>query len=336
MLALTEGVSLEHREILHLQQGPHQTPASPWQPRACGLALGWVLSLRSSHWSGSISHLLLGNKLSQRSCSDSTHLLPRRVCGSGIQAQLSWVLYLGLSQGVARPAALSKGLTREGPFLSSRMLVHGTPFPGLMGRGLPEVLAWPPLRGASPYGLASLEGAGGGREEPGGGTSRRGSSGSLTCLQEAAHPTASAISYVSEGSREAVSTRSGVPGAATRIHGDTPGLLSVHTGTTRETDIYTRQHVVTRLPTVSTGTEPTQSSALGAQRPDKPSSDYQDREVTSGTSSGPPHPPGRALLCSHATHFVSARKPFTSDIFSNLTNNGTAAQTLSSVPSPTS
>lgn len=236
---------------------------------------------------------------------------------------------MGLSQGVARPAALSKGLTREGPFLSSRVLVHGTPFPGLMGRGLPEVLAWPPLCGAPPYGLASLEGAGGGAR---GARRGRQQEGQLRLPDLPAggcppHHMASAISYVSEGSREAVSTRSGVPGAATGIHGDTPGLLSVHTGTTRETDIYTRPHVVT---------EPTQSSALGAQRPDKPSGDYQDREVTSGTSLGPPRPPGRALLCSHATHFVSARKPFTSDVFSNLTNNGTAAQRSSRVPSPTS
>lgn len=133
-----------------------------------------------------------------------------------------------------------------------------------------------------------------------------------------------------------MSTRSGVPGAVTRIRGDTPGLLSVHTGSTRETDIYTRQHVVTRLPTISTGTEPTQSSALCAQCPDKPSVDYLDREVTSGTSLGAPRPPGRALLCSHTTHFISARKPFTSDIFSNLTNNGTAAQRWSKVPGPTS
>lgn len=88
---------------------------SLWQPRACSLALGWVLSLRSSHWSGCISHLLLGNKLSQRSCSDSTHPLPRRVCGSGIQAQLSWVLYLGSLTGCRQACSAVQGLDQGGP-----------------------------------------------------------------------------------------------------------------------------------------------------------------------------------------------------------------------------
>ena len=113
MLTLTEGVSLEHHEILHLQQGPHQIPASLWQPRACSLALGWVLSLRSLHWC--ISYLLLRNKLSQRSCSDSTHLLPRRVCGSGIQAQRSWVLYLGSLTRCRQACSAVQGLDQGGP-----------------------------------------------------------------------------------------------------------------------------------------------------------------------------------------------------------------------------
>ena len=114
-MTLTEGVSLEHHEILHLQQGPHQIPASLWQPRACSLALGWVLSLRSLHWSGCISYLLLRNKLSQRSCSDSTHLLPRRVCGSGIQAQRSWVLYLGSLTRCRQACSAVQGLDQGGP-----------------------------------------------------------------------------------------------------------------------------------------------------------------------------------------------------------------------------